>query len=163
MTTSFSLQLLLRMLYIRVNETWIPCVLHLTISRQIPPSFSLVFPPRVDILPLYLDSVYWGFWFLFVFSEGFLCFFGLLFLFCALITNTEVELYCGRLCPLAACLCAYLWGSLRTCLRLRLFFCKNGGVNTWPVSAEHDSWGTIYLRWFINIKYHHHNFKACYQ
>lgn len=113
-------------LYVCINETWIQCVLHLTISQQITTSFSLVFPPSVDILPLCLDSVYWGFWFLFVSSEGFFSFFDLLFLFCAVMTHTEVRLYCGRLCPLAACLCAYLQGRLHTCLRLRLFFYKNG-------------------------------------
>ena len=165
-TTPFSLQFLPRTLYVRRNETWIWCVLHLTTSQQIATSFSLVFPPTVDILPLCLDSVYWSFWFLFVFpGVGFFCLFVGWFcivLWCH-VWKLDFGLYCGRLCPLAACLCAHLRGSLHPCLRLRLSFYKNGAMITGPVSAKQDSWGTLYLRRFINIKYHHHNLKACYQ
>lgn len=94
-TTPFTLQFLLRTLFVRTNETWIRCVLHLTTSQQIPTSFSLVFPPAVDILPLCLDSVYWSFWFLFVFPGVgcFVFFFGLLVLYCALMTHAEVGLW----------------------------------------------------------------------
>ena len=130
------------------TQKWdlIPSVLHLTTSQQIATSFSLVFKPTVDILLLCLDSVYWSFWFLFVFpGVGF--FFLFVCWFCILlwyhVWKLDFGLYCGRLCPLAVCLCAHLQGSLHTCLRLRLSFYKNGAVITGPVCKTGQLGNTI--------------------
>lgn len=155
MTASFPLEfLVMRLQVIRRGNLDPVC---LTLHQQTLSSIFLLFPPGVDIIPLYLGSICLGFLFL--------CF----VLNYALMTHTEVGLSKAPNCDIKW---PKRWKLSQLCFRLAVhvfgvhfFFYKNGGTHTWPVSTGQDFWEIMHPRSYINITYHdqHNHFKACHQ